>query len=440
VPGPHLGGVGVTGRPLAGHRDLRLGSGPFAGVAPALLVAAAWFAAAVAWGVAGTLPGGRWMVVHLFTLGTLTTLLVAFSQHFARAVTRQDGTLPPVALLVLTVGVGTALAGIASGATPALVLGAVAVTGVVALSRVRLRRMRRAAEAPRFGWVVGVYERAHEAFLVAALLGAAMGAGLVPGAWYPAVRLAHLQLNVLGWAGLTLLATVVFFGPALLRVRLPADAERRAGRALRVGAPALLTAGLLLALPPAAGAAGTLLRLGAAVALAAFAWPVLSVTRAVVGMARSAHPCAARVLLPAALGWFSLAVLADVAVVAAGAHRLLPALGLAVGLGVLLQLILAVVLYLLPSLRGRGFAARDALIARTEIAAVVRALVYNAAVAVLVLAAAGLGAPAVSAAAWTLVLAVVGSTAVLVAWPVRPDPTRARSSVARRYRTAEEPS
>jgi hypothetical protein len=431
----------VNGRSLAGHRDLRLGIGPFAAVAPALLVATVWFVMALVWGVAGMLPGGRWMVVHLFTLGVLTTLLVAFTQHFARSITRQDAALRPVALLTLTAGVGATLVGIVTGAVPVVVIGAVVVTGVVALGRVRLGQVRRAADAPRFGWVVAAYERAHEAFLLAALLGAAMGAGLVPGTWYASVRLAHLHLNVLGWAGLTVLATIVFFGPALLRVRLPAAAERRAARAVRVGAPALLVAGVLLALPLADGVEGALVRLGAAVALAVFAWPVLSVTTAVTIMARTAHPCAARVLLPAVVAWFSLAVLADVAVVATGTYELLPALGTAVGLGVVLQLILAVVLYLLPSLRGRGFAARDALIARTETAAATRALVYNAAVAALVLAAAGIAAPAgMTAAAWGVVIAVASSTAALAVWPVRADPTRARSSVARRYRTAQETS
>lgn len=418
----------MTTRPSSGDRDLRMGRGPFATVTPALLIAACWLAAAAVWGVAGTLPGGQWTVVHLFTLGVLTTVLVAFTQHFARSLTRHDAALGWWHLMTLTVGVGGTLVGMVTGTRVLLLLGAMTVTGIVALARVRLTLMRRGARAPRFVWVVTAYERAHEAFLVAAVLGAAMGAGLVSGGWYDSVRLAHLHLNVLGWAGLVVLPTAVFFGAALLRVRLPADAERRARRALAVGAPALLAAGVLMAIPASPGPWEVLVRGGTGTALAVFAWPVLSVTRIAVEMARSAPPGATRFLLPAAMTWLSVGVVADIAVVIVGEQQLLPALGLAIGLGGFLQLMLAVVLYLVPSLRGRGLAARNALIARTQAAATIRAIVYNGAVLILVIAALGVGVPAVSAVAWNALLAVIASTGLLAVWPGRDDKPRSHRS------------
>ena len=58
---------------------------PFAPLRPAFALAGAYAGAAVLWVLAGSvLPGGRWFAVHLFTLGVLTTLVVALTDHFAQ--------------------------------------------------------------------------------------------------------------------------------------------------------------------------------------------------------------------------------------------------------------------------------------------------------------------------------------------------------------------
>ncbi|WP_370324203.1 hypothetical protein [Euzebya sp.] len=426
-------------RTLTGHRDLRLGIGPFARVAPALVVATAWFAATVAVGLLDVRVGGRWLVVHLFTLGVLTNLLVAFTQHFARSVTRVDADLGPRALLALNLGVVGVLAGMVAGAPALLAGGATTVVAIIALGRVQLSRMRAAAVSTRFDWLVATYARAYEALAVAAALGAAMGAGAVPGAWYGSVRLSHLHLTLLGWTGLVVIATVAFFTPAMLRLRAPEGSEARAARSLRAGTGGLAVAALALAVPDVAGAAGTAVDLVAAAALAVYAWPVVAVTRSVLAMARGAHPAAAKPLTAAAMLWFCAVVGTDVVVVATDAVAWQPALGLAVGLGVGVQLILAVALNLLPSLRGRGFAARDALIARTEQRTAVRAVALNAAIGAIVFQASPTVTPPawVAATAWAVVLAVVAHAVLLAVLPVDADPTVARSSVARRYRGAQ---
>src|SRR5690606_19249700 len=116
------------------------------------------------WGLTGAMPGGRWAVVHLFTLGVLSNLLVGFTQHFARSVTRQRVVLGTGPLIVLNVGAVGTVAGMLAGLRPLLAVGALAVAGVVALGRVRLAGMRAAAPDARFVEVVRTYERAHEAF------------------------------------------------------------------------------------------------------------------------------------------------------------------------------------------------------------------------------------------------------------------------------------
>lgn len=405
----------------------RLGSGPFARLVPALLVAGAWFIAAVLWGVTDTLPGGRWLVVHVFTLGVLTNLLIAFSQHFARSITKAAESLDRRYLLVLNASVLCVLAGIVSGSRIALGIGATGVLAVVLSARGRLAKMRRGAPSTRFDWVVRTYEQGHLALTLGALLGAALGAGLVPGTWYASARIAHLHLNIFGWVGLIVLATVLFFAPAMLRVRIPEGVEERAARSLRVGSVGLFLACLALLLPATTGTAGQLLLLGAAAGLLLYTWPVLSIALSVLRMAAAAHPGAARILVPAALGWFVLVVGADVVAVLSGNLGLLTPLGLAVGTGVLLQLILAVVLFLIPSLRGRDLASRAALVARAERGGITRAMILNTAVLTLVV------APALpqlrgttTAAAWTALLAVLAHALLLAAWPIRSDPAPAR--------------
>ena len=46
--------------------------------------------------------------------------------------------------------------------------------------------------------------------MLGALFGALVATSVLGGAWVTAVRMAHLHVNLLGWAGLTLLATIVF--------------------------------------------------------------------------------------------------------------------------------------------------------------------------------------------------------------------------------------
>jgi hypothetical protein len=119
-----------------------------------------------------------------------------------------------------------------------------------------------------FLWVVRRYENAHVIFLVSTGLGGMLGAGLVPGEIFVGVRDAHIHLNVLGWAGITVLTPLVVFGPALLRVRIEEGAEQRASDALRraifgigIGALGLLPRGFGRSIGDGAEAPATVLLL-----------------------------------------------------------------------------------------------------------------------------------------------------------------------------------
>ncbi len=403
---------------------------PFAAVAVPAATALAYGVAAATWILLGDmLPGGRWLAVHLFTLGVLTNVVVAFTQHFGQTVTRAPDERWPWQPAVLNTGVAFVLVGIPTATRWATAVGATIVTAVVFDSYRRIRRMRRQAVGARFGWIARVYERAHGSFVHGAMLGLLLGVGLLRGSWYGAGRVAHLHVNVLGWGGLTLLATLVFFGPTMVRTRIEDGADDRAASALRVGPAALTVAVLLLLASGVAGAAGTVLRLLAAAGLGIYAWAVGMVCAPVLRAVRGAKPSGARPPLIALCCWFPLVVWADVLVVATGQLRLLDALGLAALVGVLGQAVATALLYVAPALRGRDNPQRGALTARLARGAVTRTTAYNLGV-VAVVATAAVG-PAladtgsrVTAVGWLLVIGAVAAQLTAGLWPLgRVDPS-----------------
>lgn len=433
-----------TRLPLAGHRDQRLGRSPFGPTAPSIVAALAYAVVAVVWTVGGQdWAPGRWIPVHLFTLGVLTNLVLVFTEHFGRTLTRRPADPIRWQPLVVNAGIVVLLVGLPLSSTWMVGAGATVVTTVVLVSYWRLRSMRRAAVGARFLWIVRMYERAHGAFVHGAILGLLMGIGVLPGAWYVSARTAHLHVNVLGWGGLTLLATLVFFGPTLTRTRIVPGSDARAARALRHGATGLTVAVLLLLATGVGGTAATVLRLLAAAAMAVFAWATTVTCLPVGQAAHGAKPSATRWPVVAVSTWFPVVAWADVAVIATGTWRHLDALGLAVILGVLAQAITTVLTYLTPMLRSRSFGGRDLLLARFERAATARVVTYNLGVGAIVAAAvlrsdaAGVGA-VMARAGWALVVAVLAQLLATAVWPVPrgqdPD-AEARSAVARRYRS-----
>lgn len=428
---------------LRGHRGTRLGRSPFGPTIPSIVAALMYGAVALLWLVAGgSLPGGRWLAVHLFTLGILTNLVLAFSHHFGQTLTRQPDNSIGWQTVVVNVGILLVLAGLPSGTTWMLALGATIVTTVVVVSYRRLRQMRKQAVGARFVWIVRLYERAHGAFVHGAILGVLMGLGVLPGSWYLAARTAHLHVNVLGWGGVTLLATMVFFGPTMARTRIIEGADDRAARALRHGTTGLTLGTLLLFLAGVGGVAATVLRIGAALSFAVLAWATTVACLPVAGaVIRRAKPSAARWPVLAFSLWFPLTVWADVIVIATGQWRWLEPVGLAMLVGVLLQAMTAALTYLAPMLRGRDFVGRDRFLARFERFAAARSIAYNAGIGVVgvaVLVGGGVGA-VLAPVGWAL----VATTLVYLLWAgvmpvgIRPDPSTAQpvSQVARRYRT-----
>lgn len=223
---------------------------------------------------------------------------------------------------------------------------------------------------------------------------------------------------------MTLLATVVFFGPTMARTRILEGADERAARALAHGMTGLTLGTFLLLLAGLGGHAGTVLRIAAAVSFAVLAWSVTVTCLPVAGAAiRRANPSAARWPVAAFSLWFPVVVWADVGVITTGQWRWLDVAGLAMVLGVLVQAMVAVLTYLAPMLRSRDFAGRDQLLARFERHDRSRAVLYNAGVGGVVLAGVtggGLGG-VLAPAGWMLIVIPLAYLLWAGVWPL---PTR----------------
>ena len=403
-----------------GHGKPR-GRSPFAAAAPSILAALGYAVALIVWIVAGdVLPGGRPFAVHLFTLGVLTNLVLTFSEHFARTVTRTAGERAWWWPVVTNLGILLVLTGLPNRVVPLMAVGATTMIVVVFQAYWRLRRMRKAAVGARFGWIVRIYERAHGAFIHGAVFGALLGIGVVTGTWFGATRVAHLHANVLGWGGLTLLATLVFFGPTMARTRIEPGADARAARLLRHGASGLSAAVLLLFLGGLGGGWATAMNAAAGLGLAVYAVATTLVCLPVGRAVWAARVTAARPLVLGVCLWFPLVVWADVLVVATGSWRWLDALGTVALTGVLAQAILATLVYLAPMLRGRSTGSRETVRERLEVGARTRAAAVSAGV---VLTAAGaariLDETPLLAIGWGVVIATVLVTSIVALWPLR---------------------
>jgi hypothetical protein len=376
--------VGSARLPLAraGHGQRPRSRSPFGPAAPSIVAALGYTVLLGVWLVAGdVLPGGRWFAIHLFTLGVMTNLVLTFSEHFGRTVTRTSGERAAWWPVVTNLGVALTLLGLPTGWLPLLAVGATTVTVSVIASYRRLRRMRREALGARFAWIVRVYERAHGAFVHGAVLGALLGVGLIGGVWYGPVRLAHLHANVLGWGGLTLLATLVFFGPTMARCRIEPGADDRAARALRWGATGLSVAVVLLLATGLSGGPGLVAQLGAGISLAVYAAAASLVCAPVFRAVWRAKPTAPRPLVLGVTVWLPVVAWMDAVLVASGSWRWLDALGVIALVGVLGQAAAATLVYLAPMLRGRTTETRELVRTRLEVGARSRAIGINLGVA-----------------------------------------------------------
>lgn len=349
------------------------------------------------------LPQSRWLMVHMVTLGLITTSILVWGQHFTEALLKvrlEEETRKRQLrrIHLLTAGILVTIAGMLPAWPWLVVLGALMVSAALVWYAMALGAQVKAAIAPRFRFTVTAYIAAASLIPVGATLGAIMAFG--PGEpWQGRLLLAHQVVNLLGFVGITVSGTLLTLWPTVLRTKIELVAAQRAANGLQ---------GMFLAVLGATVAAltGSAL-LGAvlvAIYFACFGWLAVTLVRLAVRSARQERntPLSLFPVLSIAAGvlWFAGAVAAlgvmwwgsadaqlSASLVAADAQKLtVPFVA-----GFLLQVLFGAMSHLLPvSLRGGPRSTKAALEMMSR-GAVVRVVGVNLALALLVLASAEAG-------------------------------------------------
>lgn len=341
-------------------------------------------------------PQSRWLLVHMVTLGLVTTSIMIWGQHFAEALlkTRLGPETRPTQvrrIWLLTAGVVVASVGII-GAWPVVVLiGALTISAAMLWYAWALAAQIRASIAPRYGATVRAYVMAACLLPVGAVLGTLLA--FSPGEpWQGRLLLAHQIVNVLGFVGLTVVGTLLTLWPTVLRTALPAVVVRRSGYGLPIMVLGVLGAGVSATLGIAVAGA-----LFIAVYLGGLLWLCLGLVLAARLSASRPH----RIELPwfpilsigAGVTWFVLSVAGllvlwlTVRAEPMGTSLLaqdVQALTVPFVVGFALQVLLGAMSYLMPTVMGGGPRAVRASLAVMSRAATFRVTVVNLALVLFV--------------------------------------------------------
>ena len=318
----------------------------------------------------------RWLLVHIFTLGILTNSVMLWSQNLTERFlhrrlpdSARRGQLARTYLLnagVVTVIAGQLLAKAWHRHYLVTWVGAAIVAGVLAWHAASVgRQVRAAGPGQRHRPAVLGYVASACFLTVGALLGAALSTGL-DGAWQERTRQAHLFVNVGGFVGLAVMASLSVLFPAMWRVNGMRD---RAGVSIPLAA-----AGVVLA---AVGAFFDAAAFGVFVYVAAWVWifegflvNVIEVARAPRG--RVTYPglsvFAGLIWLIATMLWYAVSLIIDTPEI--------PTLALLLGFAA--QVLIGAMSYLIPTTMGGGPAAVRAGLAEMNRACWPRVVVFNA--------------------------------------------------------------
>ena len=212
------------------------------------LAAAASFVVAALVAAATALSGGgsTWAALHLALAGGSVVAIGTFMPHFAVTLAGTRPAPPPqrlAALGLLSAGAISVVWGVSGAAAWLAGLGAVAVSGGLAIVAAQVVAPLREPLARRHPIVSAAYGIALAELACGVVLGglAAIGWPPVVGAW-ASLRPAHAWLNLFGAVSLTIFATLVYLAPTVLGARI------RASRAMIVATVGLVAGPLVTAL------------------------------------------------------------------------------------------------------------------------------------------------------------------------------------------------
>lgn len=360
------------------------------------------------------MPVARWLSVHMFLLGAVTTAILIWSEHFAVALLHAkipDERRSTARLATANLAVAGLLLGVWTATTVLTAVSAALLVAAAGAHLMMLLRLGRGALGGRLKPIVAYYRAATAALIAGAVLGWMLSGGGAGGPdRYAGLRLAHIHVTLLGWIGLPVLGTLFMLWPTVLGVRMKERTTKVSRWVLSLTGSGLLVAATALALgwrrPAAAGLA--LYVAGAALAV-----------HLLVRTVRGNRPvsAAAAWVLATATCWLLIAVAADLAWLAArplaeaqtGIDALLPVLLI----GFVAQILIGALTYLLPVVLSSGPKDRAAVRALLERGWLLRLVTLNTGVAL-----AALPLPGPAATTGMLLATLAGAAFLTLTVPV----------------------
>lgn len=329
------------------------------------------------------IPDTRWLMVHMVTLGLITTSIMVWSQHFTEALLHNrlnDSERPRQILRIYGVTVGTVLlmVGMLADWWWLTLVSATVIGGLLTWHGLSLLGQLRVALPARFGMTVRWYAVAAFFLPVGAVFGAVLALDLAD-PWHSRLLLAHQTSNVLGFVGLTVSATLLTLWPTMVRTRM----EDTATTLSRIALPAM-AAGSLVAAGGSLGGWVPVVVLG----LLCYAVGVGLIGRIMIRTGMRKRPEGYMGWSVASgIGWlFVTVVMALILVAVRGMQSsVMEALTIPFVAGFLLQTLFGAMSYILPSTMGGGPATVRASLAAINRGGIYRVTVLNLCIALFAL-------------------------------------------------------
>lgn len=209
-----------------------------------------WFAAIiVAALVHPFITDGRWLLVHLFTLGAVTNSILIWGRHFTEKLLKidvPDGNrhIQLANIYLLNVGVGVTIIGKLGDWWPVTTAGAAVVGVAVAWHAISLGRDLVAKRDRPFAISVAYYVASACLLPIGAALGAIL-ASPKGEALHDDLLLAHEAINLIGFLGLAACGTLITMFPALWRTQMSPHSRPKLALAVQLIGIATTTIGAL---------------------------------------------------------------------------------------------------------------------------------------------------------------------------------------------------
>ena len=335
-----------------------------------------WFAAIiVAAMIHPFLDDGRWLMVHLFTLGAATNSILVWSRHFTERLLKID--VPEEArriqlarIYLLNGGIVVTIVGKLGDWWPVTTAGATIVGLAVAWHAVSLGRDLVAGRDRPFAIAVAHYVASACLLPVGAAFGALLTSP-VGDSLHDGLLLAHEAVNLIGFLGLAASGTLITMFPALWRTRMSPLSHPTTSLAVQLTGITVTAVGGLASWPSAASAGLGLVALGWIIAAVPWAHNVLVVAKD--PRDRLSYPALS---VAAAVAWL-IGTLIVAAAQARSGTFVMSSLTLPLIMGFAAQLLIGVMSWLLPSTIGGGARALGAGLAEMDRAGAFRWTIIN---------------------------------------------------------------